>query len=243
MGLLDFLGFGKRHKPNLTPSFGYPEQKNLFFQSDDAKQGGYSLRELAKSRIKAGQTGEITPGIGYGSDFVSRTANPAIAKLDARFRESTVPRISSEASKRGLGRSTLVTNEIGRASQEVDRDVADLVSKFYQLNKMQEKTDINQGISLGQDLDTQERSMLSDQAAASERQVGRNIVQDDKYNTERQSRQNASIGALMNLAVPGSRSAYQMANTPSVSSGGSAGSSILGKSDMDFESWLDSLLG
>src|SRR3990167_10493218 len=95
--------FGKKAKPNLSPSFRFPEQKFFTFTGDDAKQGGYSLKELAKTGIRAAQTGEATPGIGYGPDFVSRTTNPGISKLDARFRESTVPRISSEASKRGLG--------------------------------------------------------------------------------------------------------------------------------------------
>ncbi len=250
-GLLGFLGFDKRSKPNLNPDFQYPEQTQLSFANEDAKQGGYSLKELAKARIRAGQTGIMTPGIGFGPDFTSRMANPAIAKLDASFNESTVPRISSEASKRGIGRSNLVVNEIGRAEAEKNRDVADLMSKFEYLNKQQEKSDISEGIGLGERLDNQEADMLTNKAQASERLVDRTVGQSNIQNQKADKMQTATIAAAMNAAVPGSGTAFQMSQQPPQTAASQipqasknpTKANIIGMDNNSFEEWLNQYFG
>lgn len=139
-GLFGFLGFGRREKPSLTPAFETPKQEELPFTAP--------LSQLARSRLK----GE---GLGYGEDFLGKSTNPAIAKLESSFQRSTLPRISSEASARGLGRSSIVLDQIGQAEQEKNRDVADLISKFYVLNKAQEKQDLTEGMGLGERLQGQ----------------------------------------------------------------------------------------
>lgn len=160
---MSFLGlFGGKRKTNLQPDIPRPVQSDLYFTSPDATSGGYNLRDFAKKRIR----GE---GLGFGSDYTDRMANPAIAQLENSFQKSTLPTISSEASKRGLGRSSLVTSQIGEAERQKNLDVNSLVSQFYNLNKMQEKKDLSEGLGLAQDLQNQENSMLQDRAAASER--------------------------------------------------------------------------
>lgn len=140
MGLFDFLGFSKREKPNLTPYAETAKFEDLPFTRP--------LSDLANARLR----GE---GLGFGPEFVDKASNPAIAKLESQFKNKTMPNLSSQASARGLGRSSLVMNQIGEAEAEKNRDVADLVSKFFVLNKAQEKNDLTEGIGLGERLNTQ----------------------------------------------------------------------------------------
>lgn len=214
-GLMGFLGFGKRDKPNLTPAVLPPAQRDLYFTSDTASKGGYNLRDFAAKGIR----GE---GLGFDDDWLSKSANPAIAKLDASFRERTLPGISNAASSRGIGRSNLVVNEISRAEQENNRDVADLMSKFYTLNEAQKKTDQTQALNLATGLQNQEASLLNESAQASERQVGRNVAQANIKNASADAMRNQSLQAIGSLASPimGDLYAKAFPGAQSVSGGG-----------------------
>src|SRR3990167_4647476 len=124
---MSWLGdlFKGQKKVNLTPDISMPTQESLYFTPQ--------LRDFAKKRI-AGED------LGFGSDYLDKTTNPAIANIDANFKNKTLPLISSEASKRGLARSSIVTDQIGQADQQRNRDVNSLVAQFYQLNELQRKT-------------------------------------------------------------------------------------------------------
>lgn len=188
MGLLDFLGFGRREKPNLVSSVARPQAADLY----NVK----TLREIAKKRLTTGE------GLGYGDDFTSRMSSPGIAQIDANFKERTVPTISSEASKRGLARSSIVTDQIGRADQARNRDITEQVAKFQYLNELQEKQDYGQALTLAQNLDQQEAGLLSDAAAEGERVRDLTVGQSNARNAAADKRQTATVGSLLSLVSP-----------------------------------------
>ena len=170
MGMFDFLT-GRTKKTNLVPEIQQPIPGNQFFTGVDASRGNYNLRDLAKRRLQ-GQD------LGLGDDFVDKMVSPAAASLEAGFQNKTLPRLSSEASKRGISRSSIITDQIGQAESEKNRDVSNLVAQFDYLNRMQKKTDMTEGINLAANLNREEVGMDSERAAASERQVTRNIAGD-----------------------------------------------------------------
>ena len=142
-GLLSFLGFGKKSKPNLTQAF------REIPQATSAPLFG-TLEDFSRRRIK-GEDG------GFGEDFVS-LANPAIASRKARFRDETLPEIGSQLSSRGVARSAgkgLATDIIGREERTMQRDVDELLSQFDYLNRVQKKQDVTEGVNVGQNLNTQ----------------------------------------------------------------------------------------
>ncbi len=75
-------------------------------------------------------------GRGFGEDFAS-LANPTIRARQTRFREETAPRIASEFSKRGLGRSTQAAGAIGRSERDLQQDIDQLRASFQLLNQQQ----------------------------------------------------------------------------------------------------------
>lgn len=189
-GILGFLGFGKKDKPNLTPSRQYP---------DASLAPNYqSLNDLSKQRIQAGITGQETPGVGFGPDFLGKATNPAIANIDYNFQNRTLPQLNSELSKRGVARSAgagLATDVIGRADQQRNLDVNNLMSQFFTLNKQQKKNDITQGIGVGQGQDSEFLNQQNLQAQAAENQVNRNVSQANLNNQNALNRQNQTLQA------------------------------------------------
>lgn len=155
--------FGKKSKPNLTPDISYPTQEQLYFTRPNS---GTDLRTIAEERLFQGK------GLGFGEDFVSRTANPVIKQREARFNEQDLPFISSQLSARGVGRSGgtgLATDIVNRANVQKNRDIDEIYADMYKLNKAQEKQDFGQALNLAQYLQDQQLGMKNNQAAASER--------------------------------------------------------------------------
>ena len=246
MGLFSFLT-GKTKKTNLTPAIDYPGQGQLFFTSPGASQGGFSLRDFAAKRIR----GE---GLGFGDDYVSKTTNPVASSLRRQFRNITSPFISNQYSSRGLSRSNLAADAQGKAEGDVESNIGDLMANFYQLNEAQKKTDETQALNLAQNLQGQEAGMLADIAGASERQVGRNIAGDqyqDRSKAEAGGRLVQALGSLVGGPVGASLTGSGGVQKPvgqqvqGLFSRGSSGvkTQLLGSSNADFESWLNSFLG
>ena len=211
MAVLGFLG--KKAKPNLSPSIEYPQQNQLYFTSPTASQGGYNLRDIFAKRLK----GE---GLGFGAEFVDKTANPVIAQREASFRNKTVPFLSNQLSARGVSRSGgsgLATGILGEAELSKNRDVDEIFSKMYQLNKMQEKTDFGQALGEANYLQGQEADMLGQRAAANERLTDKTAA--DAY--KRMEYQDKGTGQLLGLGM-----AAAAPFTGGASLGG--GSSLLG---------------
>jgi len=203
MGLFSFLT-GKTKKTNLTPAEDYPSQESLYFTNPSATSRGYNLRDFAAKRIR----GE---NLGFGDDFVNRQSSPGIEQIDANFKNRTMPTLSSEASKRGLARSSIIQDQIRQADLQRNRDVDSMVAEFQKLNEMQKKTDQQNAVQLASGLQDQERSILADRAAASERQVGRNIA-GDQYQDASKARAGgnimSAIGTLVGGPVGGSISSF-----------------------------------
>ena len=93
---------------------------------------------------------------GFGPEFVERTSRPDIQQLDARFAEEVKPDIEAEMSSRGLGRSSLATQQLIRASQQKERDIASILGGAYgqqagakQEEKFQGFQGLGQGTQLG----------------------------------------------------------------------------------------------
>jgi hypothetical protein len=196
MAILGFLG--KKAKPNLTPPVEYPRAAELYFNSDTASKGGYSLRDLVSNRLK-GQ------GLGFGEDFVSKTSNPVIAQREATFKNKTMPFLSNQLSARGVSRSAgngLATGIINEAELSKNRDIDEIYSKMYLLNKQQEKADTSEAIGLGENLNAQEAGMLRDRAAASERLTTATAADAYKRQEDQDKGNSQLLGLGMTVAAP-----------------------------------------
>ncbi len=127
--------FGKKAK---APEYKMPEVPGL----GDLPHY-LNLKQAAEDRI----SGKVA---GFGDDFVGKATNPAIANIDANFQNRTLPTISSEASKRGLGRSSIVQDQIGQADQQRNRDINSLISQFTVMNEQQKKKDFSEGVGIAE---------------------------------------------------------------------------------------------
>lgn len=89
-------------------------------------------------QILAGLSGQ---GLGFGEGFVERTTSPFVQAREARFSEEELPFLSSELSGRGLGRSTIAGQEIGRAATRKERDINQLIAEANMRDLQQRKAD------------------------------------------------------------------------------------------------------
>jgi len=227
MKLSEFLGFGKK-KVNETPAIPMPTQEQLTLTKN--------LRDYALR-------GEGFEGKGYGEGFLSKATNPVIANKEAMFREQTLPGIQNQLSSRGVARSAgsgLATDMVLRAEAQKNRDIDELMSKFYVLNEQQKKSDQSQMLRTATGLQDQEAGMLENRAAASERQAIRDTSQNNAFNAQQDANLNRTVSAALGAATGGSTGGWsgalsgaQAAVSPTYASGTSAGGttqSILGQS-------------
>lgn len=96
---------------------------------------GKSLNDTILAALNQGR------GIGYSSDFVSRTTSPVVAEREARFRQEEMPALSSEMGSRGLSRSTIAQEGIRRATGQKERDINQVIADAYMANEQQKKAD------------------------------------------------------------------------------------------------------
>jgi hypothetical protein len=127
--IVQMLGLGKK-SPDMSGIMNAPTQKYL---TDFPT--GKALEERILAALQGGK------GIGFGSDFVSRTTNPAIAQRQARFTERELPMLESELSGRGLGRSSIAGESLMRAGQAKERDIDELIANAYLQQEQQKKLD------------------------------------------------------------------------------------------------------
>lgn len=160
MSLLSSL-FGGSKKVNLTPAISVPD-------ASSAPNYG-SLSQLAKQRINAGITGENTPGVGFGDDFVNKSTNPIAKAWQTQFQQETAPAIRNAYSSKGKAYSSLAADAENKAFSNTQNAIDQLMAQFYTLNEQQKKADVSQGISVGQNQDANYLNQGNAQAAASER--------------------------------------------------------------------------
>ena len=190
-GILGFLGFGKREKPNLVSPVARPQAGSL---SQNA-----TLRRIAQERLNSGT------GLGFGEDFVNKSGNPQAQRMRQDFLKYTDPYISNQASSMGLGRSNLALNRKALSAQENESNIDQMMADFYKMNEVQKKADYGQALQLGQNLDTQEAGLLSNAAAEGERVRDLTVGQSNARNAQADKMQGQTIQALGSLVgmVPG----------------------------------------
>ena len=218
MALFDFLT-GKSKKVNLTPDISYPTQEEAFFTGGGGS--GVNLRDIVKRRVFEGKD------LGFGDEYLDKATNPAIKARQTRFREETMPTINSNLSARGLSRSAgpnLATDVVGKAERNTQSDIDELMSKFYQLNEIQKKSDFAQGLGLATGLQDQQIGMMNNRAAASERLSGR-TQQDHRQREQVEQQAGKALTAAIAGAVTGG-----MAGMGGMGMGGSMGGHSLGAS-------------
>lgn len=231
MSLLSSL-FKSSKKPNMTPDITPPD----FNQS----QFTVPLGKLAQQRIQAGTTGLDMPGVGFGEDFVNKSTNPIADQMRRNFKQETLPSLSSQASARGIGHSNLALKTIGQQESNVEGDINALMAKFYTLNEAQKKSDIFEGIGLGQQQQGAELEQKNVQANASERLANATAANSMQRQSVDQANAGRIVGALMNTLVPGSGTTFSnttgtqpTSTSPVSNSSGSSGvkTQLLGSLD------------
>lgn len=220
-----------------------------FFRSSKKVNNTPDVTPLMPSQINPEMYGTLSKkakdytngvGTGFGDSYVSSVTNPIIQASQRRFQNETVPFISSQASARGLGRSSIATDQLNKAGQEQQSQVDQLMAQFYNLNQTQKKSDERFGVGLGSDILSKDTSAQHDVAAASERLAERTAAD----TRQRESQDNAKVQQFGQSAVALGQSFLPMPSmTPTVGPsqipqmgqiGNNTGSpQILGRYDMN----------
>ena len=85
-------------------------------------------------------------GVGYRPEILSGTTSAYAKQRRGDLEGYEIPAITSGASARGLGRSSVVTSQIGRAEQEAGRDIEERVSQMALADEQQRRQEINQAL-------------------------------------------------------------------------------------------------
>lgn len=163
--------FSSAKKTNLTPNITPPS-------ATQAPQYG-ALNQLASQRIQAGITGQDTPGVGFGNDYVNQATNPVAESMRRNFNLYTSPTIQNQYSGKGAGYSSMGASAQALGQGNVESDIGNLMAKFYTMNEAQKKNDITQGIGVGEDLNSTFLNQGNQQAAASERLANATAAQNN----------------------------------------------------------------
>lgn len=171
------------------------------FQSLTEIPVGKSINDTILGALNEGK------GIGFGGDFVGRTTNPAIASRETRFTQDEMPYLSSEMASRGLSRSSIAGNAIGRETTAKEQDINQLVANAYLANEQQKKLDQARYEGLGMDWTGaeagQNNAYVSNDMSRTNALMGiNNQFYDEMGNiaTQRGQNINQMIGAGVNLA-------------------------------------------
>ena len=84
--------------------------------------------------------------VGFSQDVMNQSTAPYATARRAMVSEYETPAITGAASARGLGRSSLVTSQIGQAQKEASRDIEQRIADIVLKNEVQKRTEINQAV-------------------------------------------------------------------------------------------------
>jgi len=133
MGLFDGL-FGKKQKSKEDYGGVRP-----YGSLEDTPYGKTYSTELA-NRLKG-------IGVGFAPEYVSATTSPYAQSMRSQFANYTTPQIESAASARGMGRSSLVPQQLRLGSQEVGEKIGELVAQKYGESEAQKRAEINDALA------------------------------------------------------------------------------------------------
>lgn len=102
-------------------------------------------------------------GLGYTPSVINSTTAPYATTRRENLKNYEVPLISSQASARGLGRSTIPVNRIALSSQEAERDIeqrlAEMIKESEQLKAQQYQNALSgMGELAGQEITAQNQA-------------------------------------------------------------------------------------
>jgi len=184
------LGIEKKKAPDTTALTNAMRP----FQSLTEIPVGASLNEMILKGLK-GQ------GWGYAPEFVERTTSPVVAQREARFKQEEMPYLSSELSGRGLGRSSIAGQAIGRAGGAKERDINELIAKAYLENEQQKKLDESRYQELGKWYTGAESGQRSEYAAEDARRTQYALEKELGYQNEKETERIQNINRTIGLAL------------------------------------------
>jgi hypothetical protein len=101
--------------------------------------GGQEYLEINKGRASG-------KGVGYRPEILSGTTSAYAKQRRGALEGYELPAIASGASARGLGRSSVVTSQIGRAEQEAGRDIESRVAEMALADENKRREEMQQAI-------------------------------------------------------------------------------------------------
>lgn len=132
----------------LSDLFGGSSKKTTDLMSNVPKLKVYGFEDSATAP-KYKQTLEerlAGRGVGYDPESLSAIAAPYAQAEMNTFKNYTMPTISQQASSRGLGKSTIPTNQIRLGAQEVGTSIGKNVAELTKANEQQKRDEINKAL-------------------------------------------------------------------------------------------------
>ena len=134
----------------LSDLFGGSSKKTQSLIDNLPKQKAYSQMDFPGfeqdylAKIKNQMSGR---DIGYDPGVLS-AANSAWATTQrAGLNQNTIPMINARASAAGLGKSSIIPQQIGQVSSNVENAIGEQASQLQLANEQQKKTDINNAMT------------------------------------------------------------------------------------------------
>lgn len=101
--------------------------------------GGQEYLDINKNRASG-------IGVGFRPEILSGTTSAYAKQRRGALEGYELPAIASGASSRGLGRSSVVTSQIGRAEQEAGRDIESRVAEMALADEQKRREEMQQAV-------------------------------------------------------------------------------------------------
>ena len=176
-------------------------------------------------------------GVGYRPEILSGTESAYAKQRRGALEGYEIPAITSGASARGLGRSSVVTSQIGRAEQEAGRDIEERVAQMRLADEQQRRKEIQDALTGLQNLLGQEAGAAATRGAWEKDVSQWHAGQSDKRKAEDQAfrdRLIATGSTVGGLILGGPQGMMMGSQIGRVATGQGAGDD-----DMD---WLEGLI-
>ena len=103
-------------------------------------------------------------GVGYSPEVLSASTAPFAKARREGYQRYEAPQIASGASARGLGRSTVATNQLRLSGQEAERDIEQRIADIVMKNEAQKRAEINSALGATGEIATGKASVENQRA-------------------------------------------------------------------------------